>query len=78
MDILGFDILGYVLPSEEELLITVREVYGDYEQHLGMIESVKELKQRRRNEQSNVLKQKKLHGQFFNQIKSQGKKNGYG
>ena len=78
MDILGFDILGYVLPSEEELLITVTGVYGDYEQHLGMIESVKELKQRRRNERSNVLKQKKLHGQFFNQIKSQGKKNGYG
>ena len=78
MDILGFDILGYVLPSEEELLITVRGVYGDYEQHLGMIESVKELKQHRRNERSNVLKQKKLHGQFFNQIKLQGKKNGYG
>ena len=41
---------------------------GDYEQHLGMIESVKEFKERRRNERSNVLKQKKLHGQFFNQI----------
>ena len=41
---------------------------GDYEQHLGMIESVKEFKERKRNEQSNVLKQKKLHGQLFNQI----------
>ena len=72
------DILGYVLPSEEGLLIAVRGVDGDYEQYLGMIESVKELKQRRRNERSNVLKQKKLHGQFYNQIKSQGKKTGYG
>ena len=33
-----------------------------------MIESMKEFKGRRRNERSNVLKQKKLHGQFFNQI----------
>ena len=33
-----------------------------------MTGSVKELKERRRNERSNVLKQKKLHGQFFNQI----------
>ena len=41
---------------------------GDHEQHLGMIESVKEFKERRRNERSNVSKQKKLHGQFFNQI----------
>ena len=41
---------------------------GDYEQHLGMIESVKEFKERRRNERSNALKQKKLHGQFLNQI----------
>ena len=32
-----------------------------------MIESVKEFKERRRNERSSVLKQKKLHGQFFNQ-----------
>ena len=32
-----------------------------------MIENVKEfLKERRRTEWSNVLKQKKLHGQFFN------------
>ena len=29
---------------------------------------MKEFKERRRNEQSNMLKQKKLHGQFFNQI----------
>ena len=33
-----------------------------------MIESVKEFRERTRNERSNVLKQKKLHGQFFNQI----------
>ena len=31
-----------------------------------MIESVKEFKERR-NERSNLLKQNKLHGQFFNQ-----------
>ena len=41
---------------------------GDYEKYLGMIKSVKEFKKRRRNVQSNVLKQKKLHEQFFNQI----------
>ena len=33
-----------------------------------MIDSVKKCKERRRNERSNVLKQKKLHGYFFNQI----------
>ena len=33
-----------------------------------MIESAKEFKESRRNERSKVLKQKKLHGQFFNQI----------
>ena len=32
-----------------------------------MIQSVKKFKERRKNEQSNVLK-KKLHGHFFNQI----------
>ena len=41
---------------------------GDYEQYLGMAESGKEFKERRRNEKSNVLKQKKLHGKSFNQI----------
>ena len=41
---------------------------GDFEKHLGKIERVKEFKGRRRNERSNLLKQKKLHGQFFNQI----------
>ena len=41
---------------------------GDYEQYLRMAESGKEFKERRRNEKSNVLKQKKLHGQSFNQI----------
>ena len=46
------------LTSEEGLLI----------EHLGMIESVKEFKQKRRNKRNNVLKQKKLHRQFFNQI----------
>ena len=39
----------------------------DYEQNWGMIKSVKVFKEGRRNERSNVLKQK-LHGQFFNQI----------
>ena len=58
----------YVLTSEKGLLIAARRVDGDYEQHLGMIESVKGFKERRRNERSNVLKQKELHGQFFNQI----------
>ena len=33
-----------------------------------MIESVKEFKAMRKNERSNVLKQNKLHGQFFNEI----------
>ena len=41
---------------------------GDYEQHLGMIESVKEFQERRRKERNNVLKQKKSHGKFFKQI----------
>ena len=49
-------------------------MYGDYEQHLGMIESVKEFKERRRNEQSNVLKQKKLLWQFL-KLKKLKKKN---
>ena len=69
-DTVKLAILGlarYVLTSEEGLLIATRRVDGAYEQHLGMIESVKEFKERRRNEQSNVLKQKKLHEQFFNQ-----------
>ena len=50
----------YVLTSEEGLLITARRVDGDYEQQ--------EFKERRRNERSNVLKEKKLHGQFFNKF----------
>ena len=66
LTILGLE--RYVLTSEEGLLIAGRRVDGDYEQHLEVIESVKEFKERRRNEQSNVLKQKELHGQFFNQI----------
>ena len=33
-----------------------------------MIQSVKEFKEKRRDKQSNVLKQKKLHGQFFKKI----------
>ena len=69
-DTVKLAILGlerYVLTSGEGLLISARRVDGDYEQHLGMTESVKEFKERRRNEQSNALKQKKLHGQFFNQ-----------
>ena len=58
----------YVLTCKEGLLIATRRVDGDCEQHLGMIESVKEFKERRRNEASIVLKQKKSQGQFFNQI----------
>ena len=56
----------YVLTSEEGLLIAARRVDGDYEQYLGMIESMKEFKKRRRNERSNVLKHNRLHRQFFN------------
>ena len=70
-DTVKLAILGperYVLASEEALLIAARRVDGDYEQHLGMIERMKGFKERRRNERSNVLKQKKLQGQFFNQI----------
>ena len=57
-----------LLTSEEGLLIAARRVHGDYEQHLGMTESVKEFKEKRRNQRSNLLKQKKLHEQFLNQI----------
>ena len=57
----------YTLTGVEGLLIAARRMDGDYEQHLGMIKSKKEFKERRRNERSNVLKQK-LHGLFFNQI----------
>ena len=63
--ILGFE--RYVLTSKEGLLIAARKVNGDYE-HQGMIESVKEFQETKRNEGSNVLKQKKLHVQFFNPI----------
>ena len=63
--ILGLE--RYVLTSEEGLLIAARGVNGYYEQHLGMNESVKEFKEKWRNEPANVLKQKKLHGQFFSQ-----------
>ena len=66
MAILGFE--RYVLTSEEGLLIAARRVNEDYERHLRMIGTVKEFKERRRNERSNVLKQKKLHRQFFNKI----------
>ena len=40
----------------------------DYEQQLGIIDSKKEFKERRKNEQSKVLTQKKLNGQFIKQI----------
>ena len=40
----------YVLISVEQLLIAARRLNENYEQHLGMIESVKEFKERRRNE----------------------------
>ena len=52
-DTVKLGILGpkrYVLTIEEGLLIAARRVDGDYEQHLGMIESVKEFKERRGNE----------------------------
>ena len=61
-DTVKLAILLYVLSHEEGLLIAGRRVDGDYEQHLGMIESVKEFKERRGNERSYVLKQKKLQG----------------
>ena len=51
-DTVKLAILGlerYVLSSEDGLLIAARRVDGDYEQHLGMIENVKEFKERRRN-----------------------------
>ena len=50
-DTVKFAILGlerYVLTSEEGLLIAARRVDGDYEQHLRMIESVKEFKERKK------------------------------
>ena len=53
--ILGLE--KYVLTSEEGLIVAAKRVYGDYGLHLGMIESVKEFKERRRNERNNVLKQ---------------------
>ena len=52
----------YVLTSEEGLLIKAGQVDRDYEQHLGMTGSVKEFQEMRRNELSDVLKQKKLQG----------------
>ena len=36
--------------------------------------SVKEFKERRRNDRNNVFKQNKLHGQFFNQIEEVARK----
>ena len=51
-DTVKLAILGlerYVLTSEEGMLIAARRVDVDYEQHLRMIESVKEFKERRRN-----------------------------
>ena len=52
-DTVKLAILGlerHVLTSEKGLLIVARRVDGDYEQHLGMIECVKEFKERRKNE----------------------------
>ena len=75
--ILGLE--RYVLTSAERLLIAAIRVDGDYEQHLGMIESVKEFKERRRNERSNVMKQRSYTGSSLTKLKMlQGKKNGYG
>ena len=42
----------YVLTSEQGLFIAATKVDGDYKQHLGIIETVKESKERRRKEQS--------------------------
>ena len=64
MAILGLK--RFVLTSQERLIIAASRVDGDYE-HMGMIQSEKKFQERRINEQSNVLKQKKLYGQFFNQ-----------
>ena len=52
-DTVRLAILGlerYVLTSEEGLFIAARRVDGDYEQHLEMTATVKEFKERRRNE----------------------------
>ena len=64
--ILGLE--RYVLASEKRLLIAARRVDGDYEQQLEIIESVKKFRERRKNERGNVLRHKKLYGQFFIQI----------
>ena len=50
-DTVKLTILGlerYGLTNEEGLLIAARRVDGDYEQHLGMNESMKEFKERRK------------------------------
>ena len=39
----------YVLTSEDGFLIAATTVDGDYEQNMGMTESVKEFNERRRN-----------------------------
>ena len=39
----------YVLTNEKNLLMAARRSDGDYEQHLGMIEGVKEFNKRRIN-----------------------------
>ena len=51
----------YVLTSEEGLPIAARRGDRDCEQNLGMIEGLKDFKERRRYMRSNTLKQKKLH-----------------
>ena len=58
----------YVLTNEKNLLMAARRSDGDYEQHLGMIEGVKEFNKRRINQQTHAMKQRKLHSQLFNQI----------
>ena len=68
----------YILTSKYVLLITVRRVDGDYEQHLEIIESVKAFKERRINERSNVLNRRRYIGSSLTKLKKvQGKKNGY-
>ena len=63
-DTIKLAILGverYMLTSREGLLIEARRVEGGYEQHPGMIENVKEFKERRRSYMvSSLTKLKKL------------------
>ena len=72
MAILGLE--RYVLTSEKGLLTAARKVDGDYEQHLGIIGSVKEFQERRRNKGSNALKHKLIGSSLTKLKKLQGRK----